>query len=102
MPRPAGRIEQPNLVGTEGLDGGCQRAIEDEPAHEVGRLAQGEAILYYRIQLLVEIAHQLAFEVLVGKAPGSARVRVALPPETNQRTRQLVRRQRDLGGLRAE
>jgi hypothetical protein len=100
--RAAGGIEQPHFVGAEGLDGRRQRAVEDEGAHEVGRLAEREAVLHDRIELLVQVAHQLALELLLGEAPHGARVGVAVAPEGDERARQLVGRQRHLGGLRAE
>ena len=102
MARAARWIEQPHLLGAEGLDGGRQRAVQDKRAHEIGCLAEREAGLHDRIELLVQVAHQLALEVLLGEAPQRARVGVAVPPEGDQRARQLVGGQRHLGGLRAE
>jgi hypothetical protein len=96
------RIEKTNLVGTEGLDRGRQRAIEDERAHEVGRLTEREAVLHDRIELLVQVAHQLALEALLGKAPQRTRVGITVAPEGDQRSGQLVGRRGNLGGLRAE
>ena len=67
-----------------------------------GRLAEREAVLHDRVELLVQVAHQLALEPLLGEAPVGARVGVAMAPEGDERARQLVRRQRHLGRLRAE
>src|SRR4051812_17985586 len=87
---------------TERLDGRSQGAVEHERAHKIRRLAERESIFHDRIELLVEVAHQLAFEALLSEAPHCAGVGVAMAPEADEGARQLVGRQREFGGLRAE
>ncbi len=102
VPRPAGRVQQTDGIGAKGLQGRGQGTVEHELAHEVRRLAEGKAVLDHRVEVLVEVAHQLALEALLGKAPVGVGVRVAVSPELEQLARKPVSRQRDLGGLQAE
>src|SRR4051812_50001768 len=90
MARPACRIEQPHFLGAEGLNRRRERPVENERAHEVGRLAERKALLHDRIELLVQVAHQLALEALICEAPCGAGVGIAMPPERNERAGEFV------------
>src|SRR5438270_54531 len=65
--RAARWVEEAHFISTEGLNRGRECPVEDERTYEVRRLAEREAVLHDRVKLLVQVAHQFAFEMLLRK-----------------------------------
>ena len=60
MSRAASGVDQAHVAETELLDGGVERAVEDELLHELGRLKQRVPLSGALGQVLIEIAEGIA------------------------------------------
>ena len=64
MSRAAGRVDQPDLLKAELVDGRGQRAVEDELLDEDGRLQQGVLLLRLLGEVLVQVAQEAGVAAL--------------------------------------
>ena len=67
MSRAAGGVDEAHVAETELLDGGLERAVEDELLHEPGRLEQCVPLSGALRQVLIEIAEEARVPGRVGE-----------------------------------
>ena len=86
VPRAAGGVDQADRLVAEGLDGGLERAVEDEVFDEVRGLQQGVALAGGFREVLVEVAEEAGVPGVVGEVVDEvAGGGVDLLPEGEQR-----------------
>ena len=84
--RTTGGVDQAYFAEAELVDGRCERAVENELFHKLGRLQQGVALARGLAQVLVQVAQKAGVPGRVGKVVlQGAGVGVHLPPKFEQR-----------------
>jgi hypothetical protein len=75
--RAAGRVDRPDRLQAELVEGGREGVVQQEPLDEVGRLEQGVLLADLLREVLVEVAQEPRVELRCGKAALGCRCSVA-------------------------